>query len=248
MNSGLSALYKILKDENRQQIIKALKEKGSQSYTELLESSETGSTGLLNYHLKVLGDLVAKDETGHYKLTEKGKVAFSVLVNFPHEVNIAQRKRAQKIFWSILFVGQIITLAVFSALYYLGVIDSSHFLQVIIGACTGLFLAYFGYKMLLTVPAPDSDQMKKRMRIAYPLGGAWIAFVMPFLVFFVGGALCGIFANPLLQLPEVQFLVLFFMCVIAPVIGGFWGNWVGKRNNYNQPKWIVWMNKKTGFA
>jgi hypothetical protein len=51
MDSGLSSLYKILKDENRQGIIKLLREKGSQNYTELLEASEIGSTGLLNYHL-----------------------------------------------------------------------------------------------------------------------------------------------------------------------------------------------------
>jgi len=26
-----------------------------------------------------------------------------------------------------------------------------------------------------------------------------------------------------------------------------WGYWVGKRNGFNQPKWIVWLNEKTGF-
>jgi hypothetical protein len=71
MSSGLSSLYKILKDENRQRIIKLLKEKGSQSYTDLLEASVTGSTGLLNYHLKILGDLITKDTAGQYLLTEK---------------------------------------------------------------------------------------------------------------------------------------------------------------------------------
>jgi threonine/homoserine/homoserine lactone efflux protein len=171
------------------------------------------------------------------------------LLNFPSEANVAGKKRAQKIFWSSLALGQIITLASFSVLYYLGVIDSSRLLQVTIGAGTGLFLAYFGYKMLLTVPAPDSDQMKKRMKIVYPLGGATIGFVSSFIaIFFVGGLIFRIFMNPLFSLPEVQFSVLFFICVIAPTIGAVWGNWVGKRNNYNQPKWIVWMNEKTGFA
>jgi DNA-binding transcriptional ArsR family regulator len=246
MNSGLSSLYKILKDENRQHIIKLLTEKGSQSYTELLEASETGSTGLLNYHLKILGDLITKDETGQYLLTEKGKVASSILLNFP--VDVTEKKRAQKIFWSILALGQIVTLVSFLVLYSLGIIDISRLLQVVVSVATGLFLSYFGYKMLLTIPAPDSDQMKKRMRIAYPLGGASIAFTISFLAFFGGGLLFRIFANPLLKLSWVQFVIVFFMVVIAPVIGAIWGQWVGKRNNFNQPKWIVWMNKKTGFA
>jgi hypothetical protein len=246
MSSGLSSLYKILKDENRQQIIKLLSEKSSQSYTELLEASETGSTGLLNYHLKVLGDLVEKDEAGRYLLTEKGKVASSVLLNFPTDA--AQKKRAQKIFWSILALGQIVTLVSFLILYYLEIIDSSRLLQVTISVSTGLSLSYFGYKMLLTTPSPDSDQMKKRMKIAYPLGGAWIAFAISFLAFFGGGLLFGIFAHPLLRLSWVQFVIVFLMVVIAPVIGAIWGNWVGKRNNYNQPRWIVWLNKKSGFA
>ena len=111
MSSGLSSLYKILKDENRQKIIKTLNDKGSVSYTELLEGSEIGSTGLLNYHLKVLGcDLITKNETGKYLLTDKGKIAVSVLLNFPAEATLAQKKRSQKIFWSILAIGQVVIL------------------------------------------------------------------------------------------------------------------------------------------
>jgi DNA-binding transcriptional ArsR family regulator len=57
MSSGLASLHKILKDETRRKIILLLNGKGSLGYTELLDNSEAGSTGLLNYHLKVLGDL-----------------------------------------------------------------------------------------------------------------------------------------------------------------------------------------------
>ena len=110
MSFGLASLYKILKDENRQQIIKLLHEKGSASYTELLEASDIGSTGLLNYHLKVLSDLITKNEAGQYLLTDKGKIAVSVLYNFPAETALAQKKRSQKIFWSILAVGQVVIL------------------------------------------------------------------------------------------------------------------------------------------
>ena len=62
MNTGLSSLHKILKDETRSKIILLLNEKGSLSYTDLMNTLRIVSTGTLNYHLKVLGDLLTKDE------------------------------------------------------------------------------------------------------------------------------------------------------------------------------------------
>jgi len=81
MSSGLTSLHKILKDDTRQKIILLLNEKGSLGYTELLDATEASSTGLLNYHLKVLGDLLTltKNEAGQYLLSEKGKLAFRLL-------------------------------------------------------------------------------------------------------------------------------------------------------------------------
>ena len=77
--SGLTSLHKVLKDETRQKIITLLNEKGSLGYTELMDATEIGSTGLLNYHLKVLSSLIAKNESGQYLLTEKGKLASRLL-------------------------------------------------------------------------------------------------------------------------------------------------------------------------
>ena len=244
MNSGLSSLYKILKDENRQNIITILNQRGSASYTELLGASETGSTGLLNYHLKALGDLITKRETGQYMLTEKGKVALSVLLNFPAEANITQKRKAQKIYWSLLALGQVVILASIAVLYSLGYVDVERLIESSISFVFGLFLSYFGYKMMVNPPAPGSDRMKKRMRIAYPLGGAWLGFA---LSFFVVGIFLVTFARPLLRyFWTADYFV--FMVLVAPVLGGIWGYWVGKRNGFNQPKWIVWLNEKTGFA
>lgn len=244
MNSGLASLYKILKDENRQKIITILNDKESVSYTELLDASETGSTGLLNYHLKVLGDLITKNDTGQYLLTEKGKIAVSVLLNFSAEATLAQRIKSQKIFWSILVIGQVIILTSFLIYYFLGIVDLSRLTEVFISFVMGIFLAVFGYRMMVTAPAPGSDQMKARMRKAYPLGGAWVGFAF---AFFVVGAVLALFARPLLQYfwTEEYFV---FMLIIAPAIGAFWGYWVGKRNGFNKPKWMVWIDEKTGFA
>lgn len=57
MSSGIASLHKILKDGTRRKIVILLNERGNLSYTELMDTLGIGSTGLLNYHLKVLGGL-----------------------------------------------------------------------------------------------------------------------------------------------------------------------------------------------
>ena len=84
MSSGIESLHKILKDETRTKIVLLLHEKGSLSYTELMETLGFVTTGLFNYHLKVLGDLLAKNEAGQYTLSEKGKLAARLLIEFPN--------------------------------------------------------------------------------------------------------------------------------------------------------------------
>ena len=83
MSQGVASLHKILKDETRQKIITLLYVKGCLSYTELMEELGVVSTGLLNYHLKVLGELLEKDDAEKYILSEKGKLAYKVLTEFP---------------------------------------------------------------------------------------------------------------------------------------------------------------------
>ena len=244
MSSGLSSLYKILKDANRQKIIRTLNDEGSVSYTELLEGSETGSTGLLNYHLKVLGDLITKNETGQYSLTERGKIASSVLLNFPAEANYAQKRKAQKIFWTLAALSQGIILSSIVIYYFLGVVDITRLTQAIIGFVLGIFLSIFGYRMMVTTPAPGSDKLKRRMQIAYPLGGALVGFAV---AFFIMPLFLAIAFRPLLRfyMSDLNFLLAL---TIPPIIGSYWGYWVGKRNGFNKPKRMVWIDEKTGFA
>jgi hypothetical protein len=80
MSEDLSRLHKILKDGTRVKILELLNNRDSLSYSELLLQSGITNTGRLNYHLKILGDLVTKDqETGKYSLSEKGKLALEFL-------------------------------------------------------------------------------------------------------------------------------------------------------------------------
>jgi DNA-binding transcriptional ArsR family regulator len=46
MSSGIASLYKILKDETRSKIVLLLNERGSLSYTELMETLGFVTTGL----------------------------------------------------------------------------------------------------------------------------------------------------------------------------------------------------------
>jgi|WetSurMetagenome_2_1015567.scaffolds.fasta_scaffold94748_2 hypothetical protein len=84
MDSGIASLHKILKDKTREQIVRLLNDKGPLAYTELMETMGIHSTGSLNYHLKVLSDLIDKNENSQYILSDKGKLAARLLEEFPN--------------------------------------------------------------------------------------------------------------------------------------------------------------------
>jgi DNA-binding transcriptional ArsR family regulator len=123
MHSDIASLHKILKDKTRQKIITLLNQKDSLSYTELLEATQAGSTGLLNYHLKIIGDLLVKNQDGQYQLSEKGKLAHKLIVEFPEVSNQAQKRRNQRLLIAILGVGQIVYLSILLVFYYMGQLD-----------------------------------------------------------------------------------------------------------------------------
>jgi len=83
LSVDLPHLHGILKDKTRASILELLEQRGRLGYVELQNQLEIPHTGKLNYHLKVLGDLISKDEqTGQYSLSEKGKVAVTLLGKF----------------------------------------------------------------------------------------------------------------------------------------------------------------------
>lgn len=91
MVEDFQTLHRILKDYTRREIIRCLYDKGPLSYTELMKLMRIKNTGRLNYHLKVLNDLVKKAEDGRYSLTEKGTVAASLLEKFQGKTTGALR-------------------------------------------------------------------------------------------------------------------------------------------------------------
>jgi DNA-binding HxlR family transcriptional regulator len=152
MSSGIASLHKILKDETRRKIVLLLNEKGSLGYTDIMDTLEIVSTGTLNYHLKVLGDLLEKNETGQYMLTEKGKLASRLLLEFPEQGDQLQTKRTWwRRFWIASILLQSAGLTVVLALYFLRYLDFAMMVQGLFGFISGIIFIYFFYRMIRPV-------------------------------------------------------------------------------------------------
>jgi len=83
LSVDLPHLHGILKDQTRARVLELLEQKERLSYVELQTTLGIAHTGKLNYHLKILGDLISKDEqSGLYSLSEKGRVAVALLGKF----------------------------------------------------------------------------------------------------------------------------------------------------------------------
>jgi hypothetical protein len=83
LSVDLPHLHGILKDKTRARVLELLEQREQLSYVELQTLLGIAHTGKLNYHLKILGDLISKDEqSGLYSLSEKGRVAVALLGKF----------------------------------------------------------------------------------------------------------------------------------------------------------------------
>ena len=143
MSVDINNLHGVLKDLSRRKMLAALKERGPLTYTELLGVLDTTHTGKLNYHLKVLGDLISKDDASRYMLTEKGEIAAKVLSGFAAE---NRGHRGGNLPLSLASVGKILAIIggtiylLDSAYLFLG-LDSIYWLQIIPPAVLSLVAA-----------------------------------------------------------------------------------------------------------
>lgn len=85
VSANLESLHKILKHAIRRKIVLMLLKKKELAYVDLMNLVGIENTGKLNYHLKILGDLIEKDGNGKYRLTEKGQLASQLLLRFPEK-------------------------------------------------------------------------------------------------------------------------------------------------------------------
>ncbi len=149
MTADLESLHKILKDQTRRKIILSINEKGSLSYTDLMREVGVSSTGTLNYHLKVLADLLTKDDTGQYLLTPKGKTASRLLLEFPEQANQEHVKTVWwRRFWVVAILLDVIVLGFALGFYLAGSIDVFRLIQAVMGFTFAIIFTYFYYRMI----------------------------------------------------------------------------------------------------
>ena len=83
-----ASLHEVLGDETRRKIVRLLRENGTLSYTELMKATKVHSSGKMNYHLKVLDNLLSTNEKGQYSLTEKGVFAYTSSSSFQNKKSL----------------------------------------------------------------------------------------------------------------------------------------------------------------
>jgi hypothetical protein len=235
MSSGIASLYKILKDETRKRIILLLNEKGTLTHTEMMEALGFSTTGLLNYHLKILGDLLTKNEGGQYSLSEKGKLAAKLLIEYP-DTQLSGKPKWWRTFWIQTAIALPIMVASALALFFSGIIGLERLYQVLISI---IFIIGFAY-MLQHILRDILSKKKKLLiaKIGYTAGGVslglWVAY------FGVGLSLAGISAllgnrfgpgNPLYHFFwSIWYQV--FGVLVAPIIGAILMYRFGKKRRF----------------
>jgi DNA-binding transcriptional ArsR family regulator len=83
-----ASLHEVLGDEIRRKIVRLLRENGPLSYTELMKATKVRSSGKMNYHLKVMDNLLSTNEKGEYLLTEKGVFAYTSSSSFQNKKSL----------------------------------------------------------------------------------------------------------------------------------------------------------------
>jgi hypothetical protein len=246
MSAGIGTLPKILKDQTRRQAIELLKEHGALTYTELMDALNIVSTGTLNYHLKVLGDLLTKNDSGQYILSDKGEIALRMLQLFPAENDVQLRKRRQKQFWITAAIGQVIYFASALSLYSLGYLNIGNLVTYTIWFFGGLVLAYLGYRMQDKPLVLGSEDERRRFKIVYPMAGATaglaIGFFGPVIISAISFGLGG--PNLIANADAEDALLII---TVAVALGAVLGYWMGKRKDFRKPKWMIKSDEKFGF-
>ncbi|XHH10035.1 MAG: winged helix-turn-helix domain-containing protein [Candidatus Bathyarchaeia archaeon] len=247
MSTAIAGLHKILKDETRRKIILQLNDKGAQSYTELLEATGAGSTGRLNYHLKILSDLLTKNEAGQYTLSEKGKVAVKLIAEFPEDSNQAAKFRNQKLLLAIAAFGNFLYLAIILAFYAAGQLELYRLATGVSASAVGMVFLVIIYRVQKSASLPGADEEAVHMRLGYVCGGVGLFLLVGFfgvgVVFRVVSDFLGwrfTMGNPLYETLWNPVYMLFSM-LILPAFGGILFYYLGKSKKFRRPKWAVWL-------
>ena len=153
MNNGLASLHKILKDETRRKIVLLLNETGRLSYTDLMKALEISNTGRLNYHLKVLNDLVAKRGDGQYVLSGKGKRALCLLLEFSENdtQRLQMKSKWRRKFWLAMSTIIVLITSINLTMCIIGDINLKVLSQSFLDTCMATFVFYIVYRIIMNI-------------------------------------------------------------------------------------------------
>lgn len=234
MDSEIASLHKILKDKTRRSIILLLHERGSLSYVNLMEEIGVTNTGTMNYHLKVIGDLILKKkDDGQYELTEKGRRASRLLLEGPEEnrQQIGIKPNWWRKFWLESSVVVAVLLIAVLIVYFSGYMNSDWVYQSILAIISGVAFSYMIHHVLRNV-LPKRTQLKVAKAVWIGVG-ACIGWVLSFF----GTVFIILLGGPnLLHVLGYWWFVLVFL--IAPFMGVPIGYWIGKRRHFRTAHYI----------
>ncbi len=228
MSNGIASLHKILKDETRQRILLNLNERGSQSYTDLMNNEGITSTGKLNYHIKMLNGLISKNQDGLYSLTEKGKLAIRLMEEFCERKSQSEQDAPfPRGYYIVVGLFSIIFLALEFGFYISGIINLQAFAE------------YIATTVLAIIFLVVAEKARRRRAISKPsrqMLGAMLslifagAFAGGVILFFSGGLVIGLFRIWLFGFNA--WIITSF--VIGSIIGGFVGYRIYKRSKLSK--------------
>lgn len=208
------SLHKVLKDKMNRQMIRLLNEKEALTYIELMDALNI-TTGMLNYHLKVLNDFLVKNTDEKYALSEKGKIAYLTLKNLPEKTGIALK---WKIIWGTLVISLIMVIS-----YAWSISNFQLFPRLITLLLFALFIPLIIYHR-------EVNSMFTG-RLIYIIIGVCVLGVVLWL-------LSWIFANAIQLRAQstVRFdLFLITSLIVCLIIGGLVGELIGKKMQYKLP-------------
>ncbi len=215
-----------------------LHEKVSLSYTELMNGLAIDSTGKMNYHLKILNELVVKREDGNYALTEKGMLASRLLTDFP-EANRQQfglKPKWWRRFWLGAMVSFISFFVIYFAAYSAGYINSSNLYENLVSLILIMGFCYMIQHILRDVLSKNAQLVIAKM-VYIAIGvflGITIAFIAGGFAFVGISRLLGKQFEP--GDPLYAFFwsdgYLIFSLLIAPTVGAIASYNFGKKRHF----------------
>lgn len=193
----------------------------------LLGMSHTGS---LNYHLKVLGDLLQKGEDGSYSLSEKGKVAVELLGKFQTTASVNGRLKTAGLRGMYIAAG--VALPMIAVLTYLLNPSLVAAPIVVLLVVYGYFLMIFSYgrwKRYFETGKPPGSVRTRRIAMIY---------IFALVFFFVNVGLLGLAES---FYPVIHTYPPYLLTIVGAgpgiVIGAFVGDLIGRRRNYEPVTW-----------